>query len=315
MSVVTINGLNGYGAVNTAYNSGKADGSGSGKKQARSLRSFCDMLEAAQNKDTFTPSVSAGCGCGGQCGVNGGSGMSGVSGKPEMSTPGAGTIPSGGTMTGVSSAGITSGGVDVDTSSLADTGAKLRSVSEAIKNTDYSGMTKAEIYADLEKKYEETFEDFQVSVAMPLCTDHIEVCDRFREELKNHGIVPMTDKIYREAKGYTDMSYEEIEAAVKEKYAGKTGFFDQLNLFCELYRTGVLDDKYGSKEAFVIRSRFGLSLEMSGESAIPKSEWLARVQQTGATSPFTLFVNYPYFSDSDRDFYRSVVDDILFGMV
>ncbi|MCM1524070.1 MAG: hypothetical protein NC120_06390 [Ruminococcus sp.] len=202
----------------------------------------------------------------------------------------------------------------IDFSSTATTQAKLDNISEAIENTDYSGMTQAEIYADIEKKYEDTFEDFQILTTTALCTDHITVCDHFRDELKSHGIDTVTEKIYREAKGYTGMSYEEIEAAIKEKYAGKTGFFDQLNLVGELYKTGVLDNKYGSNEAFVFMSRFSLSIECSGDKCIPRSEWLARLQKTGVSSPFTLFVNYPYFSDIDREFFKTVVDDILFGI-
>ena len=253
-----INGLNGYNRVATARTK---------QTNARSLSSFCEMLNKSANKDTFNvDSVS----------------------KPTTSTN------------------------KIDFSSIEDTGTKLNNISAAIKDTDYSGMTKAEIYADIEKKYEDAFDDFQISIATAICTDHIMVNEHFYNELSNQEI-DIDMKLYKEAKGYTDMSYDEIEAEIKEKYAGKTGFSDQLNLFGELYKSGVLDNKYGSHEAFVIMSNFRLSLECRGEYNIPKSEWLSRIKQTGASSPFSLFVNYPYFSESTRDFYKSVVDDILFG--
>ncbi|MDE7293108.1 MAG: hypothetical protein K2N72_01650 [Oscillospiraceae bacterium] len=253
-----IGGVNNYNRVQTSR---------SKQANARSLSSFCEMLNKSANKDTFsTESIS----------------------KPTTSTN------------------------KLDFLSIEDTGTKLNNISAAIKDTDYSGMTKAEIYADIEKKYEDAFDDFYISISTAICTDHIMVSEHFENELRNQEIELNMD-LYKEARGYTGMSYDEMEAAIKEKYAGKTGFFDQLNLFGELYRSGILDNKYGSHEAFVIMSHFSLSLECGGDIAISKSEWISRIKQTGASSPFSLFLNFPYFSESTRDFYKSVVDDILFG--
>ncbi|MCM1524069.1 MAG: hypothetical protein NC120_06385 [Ruminococcus sp.] len=201
----------------------------------------------------------------------------------------------------------------IDFSSTATTQAKLDNISEAIENTDYSGMTQAEIYADIEKKYEDTFEDFHFSLASETCTDHVTVYEHFRREIENY-VGETSLELVQKARGYDGMSYDEIETAIKEKYAGKTGFEDQLNLFGELFTSGVLYNKYGPSKAIDIAFNLRLSLECSGESAIPKSEWLSRIKQTGISSPFMLFVNYPYFSDSDKEFFKSVVDDILFGI-
>lgn len=109
------------------------------------------------------------------------------------------------------------------------------------------------------------------------------------------------------------MSYDEVEAAIKEKYIGKTSFMDQLNLFGELFSSGVLSNKFGWENATDMVSKLNISLECGGNGTITKAEWLSRIEQTGVSSPFSLLLNNPYFAN-DKELFKSIVDDILFGV-
>ena len=200
-------------------------------------------------------------------------------------------------------------------SSVPDTQAKLDKISEAIKNTDYSEMSKAEIYADIEKKYTDTFDDFYAAVTLGACEDNIMINNQFNNDILNNvGCNEFPRGFINKARGYTDMSYDEIEAAIKEKYAGKTGFMDQLNLLGELFTSGVLDNKFGNHAAFDMIAHTSLSLECGGNGLIDKNEWLLRIEETGASSPFSLLINSPYFSSVQKELYKSITDDVLFGI-
>ena len=196
-------------------------------------------------------------------------------------------------------------------SSVPITQAKLDKISAAINDTDYSKMTKAEIYADIEGKYVDAFDDFYATLAFSACKDHEIIHDQFVNDV--HNYVGYLKNTVREARGYSDMSFDEIEAAIKEKYIGKTGFMDQLNLFGELFSSGVLSNKYGREEANNMAVRLGMSVECRGEGIIPKNEWLERIEQTGASSPFSLLINNPYLANM-KEIYETMVDDILFGI-
>ena len=198
-------------------------------------------------------------------------------------------------------------------SSVNDTQRKLDKIAEDIKNTDYSGMTKAEIYADIEGRYVEAFDDFYASMAFATCKDHIMVNEHFNNSIDNY-VGEFSRDILNEARGYSDMSYEEIEASIKEKYAGKNGFIDQLNLFGELYSTGVLKNKYGGSKAIDLAMTLSFSLECGGDMNISKSEWISRLNEQGVSSPFSLWVNNPIFTKAERDLFQSAADDILFGI-
>ena len=52
-----------------------------------------------------------------------------------------------------SSSAVSNTSFKVGSLGVAYTQEKLDNISAAIENTDYSGMTKAEIYADIEKRY------------------------------------------------------------------------------------------------------------------------------------------------------------------
>lgn len=201
-------------------------------------------------------------------------------------------------------------------SSVPFTQAKLDKISEAIKNTDYSEMSKAEIYADIEKKYADSFDDFYMTAAVQPSEDHIMIRQQFQEDIHNNlgytiGCTPRS--IVFEAKGYSNMSYDEIEAAIKEKYAGKTGFIDQLNLVGELFSSGVLANKFGHEEAFYMICNLETSIECGYDGRIPKSEWLDKIEETGVSSPFGLLLNNPYFA-KDKELFKLMADDILFGI-
>lgn len=219
-----------------------------------------------------------------------------------------------------SSSAVSSNAAKVGSLSVAATQAKLDIISAELEKTDYSGMSKAEIYADIEKRFENTFDDYYASRVVFPCEDYIMVNNQFHEEIHNYvGYYAPPAAIVKEAKGYSGMTYEEIEASIKEKYAGKTGFVDQLNLLGELFTSGVLSNKYGWDTATDFVSKLDISIDMRSfnESilgTISKDEWLRRVEEAGVSSPFTLLLNAPYLSLAEKELFKTIVDDILFGI-
>ena len=202
-------------------------------------------------------------------------------------------------------------------SSIPETRAKLEIISEAIKNTDYSEMSNAEIYADIEGKYTNAFDDYFASRAVFPCKDYEEINNSFiftvRENIEPKSI---TTALVNEARGYSGMSYDEIEAAIKEKYADKTGFIDQLNLLGELFTSGVLSNKLGHDETFFMLCRLDTSIECrecGHNEEVSKSEWLSKIEEAGVSSPFSLLLNNPYYAEF-KEMYQSMVDEILFGI-
>lgn len=194
------------------------------------------------------------------------------------------------------------------------TQAKLDDISAAIKNTDYSGMTKAEIYADIENRYVDVFEDFHMTMAFAACEDHIMIHDQFLNDIHSNNAGKASPALINEARGYAGMSFDEIENAIKEKYTGKTGFVDQLNLFGELFSTGVLSNKYGVRDSIFMAMQLSTSVECGGELSMSRNEWLSRIEEAGASSPFSLLLNNPYFAHY-KDKFQPMVDDILFGII
>ena len=199
-------------------------------------------------------------------------------------------------------------------SSVNETQRKLDKIDQDIKNTDYSGMTKSEIYADIEGRYKEAFDDFYAANWVTVCKDHEMIQDKFREHREEY-VGKMSGEELKEARGYAGMTDEEMEAAIKEKYIGKTGLIDQLNLFGELFATGILSRKYGDDEAFYLNISLRHSVERRGDSNVSKDEWLASLEERGADSAFDLLVNNKYYSPAERAWFRSVINDILFGII
>lgn len=198
-------------------------------------------------------------------------------------------------------------------SSVPFTQEKLNKISEAIKNTDYSEMSKAEIYADIEKKYADSFDDFYATFVVWPSKDHEMIHHQFLDDTINMGCYSISLSTKLESRGYSDMNYDEIETAIKEKYNGKTGFIDQLNLFGELYSSGVIINKFGWDSATDMASKLHLSLQCGYDSKISKNEWLTVIEETGISSPFAFLLNNPYFS-KDKELFHSIVDDVLFGI-
>jgi len=199
-------------------------------------------------------------------------------------------------------------------SDFSDTQAKLDDISEAIKNTDYSGMTNAEIYADIENRYVDAFDDFHITMAIATCKEHIMIHDQFLNDIHSNNAGRAGSALINEARGYSGMSYDEIENTIKEKYVGKTGFIDQLNLFGELFATGVLANKFGAKESIQLALDLRISVECGGNMDMSRKEWLSRVEKSGASSPFDLLINNPSLAKF-KDKYQAMVDEILFGIV
>ena len=84
-------------------------------------------------------------------------------------------------------------------------------------------MSKAQIYADIEKKYEDTFDDFYTAMTLAPTEDYKMINHQFHEDIHSSiGVYAIPTNIMLEARGYSDMSFDEIEATIKEKYAVKT---------------------------------------------------------------------------------------------
>lgn len=203
-----------------------------------------------------------------------------------------------------SASSVSNTSVKVGSLGVADTQAKLDRISAEIKNTDYTGMSKTDIFADIEGKYANAFDDFYATFAVWTCEEynmiHCQFCDDVDDNVGSYW--KNSDTL--EARGYTGMSYDEVEIAIKEKYSGKTSFMDQLNLFGELFSSGVLSNKFGWDNATDMVSKLNLSLECGGNGTITKNEWLSRIEQTGASSPFSLLLNNPYFAN-DKELFKS----------
>ncbi len=199
-------------------------------------------------------------------------------------------------------------------SNISDTQAKLDKISAAIKDMDYSEMSKAEIYADIEKRYEDAFDNYHATRAISACQEYNIINNQFVTDVRN-CIGRLTDDIIHKARGYSGTNYEEIEAEIKEKYTGKTGFVDQLNLYGELFTSGVLANKYGRETTYNFNTNLNLSLDLSGFNEykpLSESEWLKSVEEANVSSPFAFLLNNPYIS-MYKEMYKSIIDDILFG--
>ena len=202
-------------------------------------------------------------------------------------------------------------------SSLKVTQGKLALLEKVFENVDYSDMSKAEIYADIENKFSEMFDDYFASKTA-FCEDHYLINNLFEDMVEKFvgGRSEVTLELENEARGYSGMSYEEIESAIKEKYVGKTSFMDQLSLFGELFSSGVLHHKYGGETTFNMISDMytALSIGCGGRACYTKGEMLAKWDTGESSSPFSVLFNCKYRPEAKKQ-YDSIVDDILFGII
>lgn len=160
--------------------------------------------------------------------------------------------------------------------------AKLKQLAELNERADYTGMSPDEIYAEIWNRYDEAFDGNMVAITAritgPVEWDRIN--NQFVGEIYQHIIRPeekaaritagvaqvctyeekraLEKSCYEEAccvsrdarwkaLGYEGMSFEEREAAIKEKYAGKNTTLDFLKMQSELERSGVLEHKMGDQ--------------------------------------------------------------------
>ena len=171
------------------------------------------------------------------------------------------------------------------------THAKLKQLAELDAQADYTGMSPDEIYAEIWNRYDEAFDGNMIAirgcVAGP--AEWGEIGYQFYTEITRHifnpainaawkeGVEldgrPYTEWTYEEKTaldnscidkankvrndammktlGYDGMSFEEREAAIREKYAGKNTALDFLNMQSELNMSGVLNHKMGVDQASI----------------------------------------------------------------
>lgn len=169
------------------------------------------------------------------------------------------------------------------------TQAKLKRLAELDKQSDYTGMSYDEIYAEIWNRYDEAFDGNMIAIKAYIAgpAEWTVINQQFYTEITHHIFNPAiiaarkegleldgrpytewTDaemdalnsssrdkatKIVNDAKlkvlGYDGMNFEEREAAIREKYAGKNTTLDFLNMQSELSLSGVLRHKMGKERA------------------------------------------------------------------
>lgn len=167
------------------------------------------------------------------------------------------------------------------------THAKLKQLAELNAQADYTGMSPDEIYAEIWNRYDEAFDGNMIAirgcVAGP--AEWGEIGYQFYTEVTHHIFNPAVHtaskeaaerdgKLYAERSyeeraaldnscldkatkvvndammktlGYDGMSFDQREAAIREKYAGKNTTLDFLNMQSELSMSGVLQHKMGDR--------------------------------------------------------------------
>ena len=181
------------------------------------------------------------------------------------------------------------------------TQAKLKQLAELDAQADYTGMSPDEIYAEIWNRYNEAFDGNMIAIkgciAGPAewCVVNNQFCDEVTHHIFNPAINAAwkegveldgrsyaewtyeektaldrscrekADKIVFDAKmkvlGYDGMSFDEREAAIREKYAGKNTTIDFLKMQNELQETGVLNNKMGWESARLYRAMLEVQLE------------------------------------------------------
>ena len=180
------------------------------------------------------------------------------------------------------------------------THAKLKQLAELNAQADYTGMGPDEIYAEIWNRYDEAFDGNMIAIRSFIggpaewaainqqfdgeITRHIynpAIIDARKEGLELDGrpyaewtdaevdaldsssrlkACKTVDNALMKVLGYDGMSFEEREAAIREKYAGKNTTLDFLNMQSELDLSGVLNHKMGKDQAstyrVMLRERF-----------------------------------------------------------
>ena len=175
----------------------------------------------------------------------------------------------------------TYGGVTVSNA----TQAKLKQLAELNAQADYTGMSPDEIYAEIWNRYDEAFNGNMIAIKAYIAgpAEWTVINQQFYTEITHHIFNPaiiaarkegleLDGRPYTEwtdaemdaldsssnlkacktvnnalmkVLGYDGMSFDEREAAIREKYAGKNTTLDFLNMQSELDLSGVLRHKMG----------------------------------------------------------------------
>ena len=103
---------------------------------------------------------------------------------------------------------------------IAETQLKLDKVAAAGRAVDYSGMTKTEIYAEIENRYKEAFDDFYTARSVCITKEQIMILNQFNAETEEKvGISNINSELVRNARGYKGTSVEKIESEIKNIFS------------------------------------------------------------------------------------------------
>lgn len=177
--------------------------------------------------------------------------------------------------------------------------AKLRQIDES---ADYTGMSYSEIYTAIWNRYNDAFGGKLEAITTCLANgpDEIAINNQYGAEMLKKAYYPMkaaaqkgeytgpTD-LHSEMLGYGGMSWEEKEAAILEKYRGKSTLADFLSMQGELNKTGVLSHKMGGR---VGAQQYCVALESQLKQTCFPEEFYAGVSPTQAH--FNAIIDRPF---------------------
>lgn len=177
-----------------------------------------------------------------------------------------------------------------------ETSVKLKQLAEINLQADYTGMSPEEILSTIWNRYDEAFDGNMVAITACIAGpgEWSAINNQFVCEINDHIYFPAKkaariaaiaagastsyehektleiacdDKAanvlhdaFEKVLGYERMSFEEREAAIREKYAGKNTTLDFLKMQSELERSGVLTHKMG-KYAGTYCTMLGVQLD------------------------------------------------------
>ncbi len=202
--------------------------------------------------------------------------------------------------------------------------AKLKQLAEIDQQADYTGMSADEIYAEIWNRYDEAFDGNMIAIkayiAGPIEWERIhnqfydEVCRRVSEaaykaagevqtsvEQEMDALEGSSQKgtgnasydAFMKVLGYDGMSFEEKEAAIKKKYAGKNTTLDFLKMQSELKESGVLEHKMGS-EASTYCAMLEIQFEYAFNPDYTKRDGPEDINLRMSTDQWNRIANQPF---------------------
>ncbi|MCL1809751.1 MAG: hypothetical protein FWG42_08350 [Clostridiales bacterium] len=132
--------------------------------------------------------------------------------------------------------------------------AQLADLRKAAENSNYAGMTLAQVYKEIFDRYNNAFNGNIHAIAcfVETCLEWGDINNQFVTELdstfksffrENPSVTQRG--AYNEMMGYAGMAFSEIEAAITEKYGGDGSVAGFMNMIGEMMRSGTLDNKMG----------------------------------------------------------------------